>query len=108
MQIIKISAMWCPSCLIMNDLISDLIDSSKYKLVSYDFDLDQDVISKFNVGTILPVLIKLDSDGKVNALDYIVIRKIILGIDTSFSGNGKKIKGQTAEAICPILSESEY
>lgn len=70
MQIIKISAMWCPSCLIMNDLISDLIATSKYKLVSYDFDLDQDVISKFNVGTILPVLIKLDSDG--NEINRIV------------------------------------
>lgn len=62
MQIIKISAMWCPSCLIMNDLISDLIDSSKYELVSYDYDLDQDIVSKYNVGTILPVLIKLDDD----------------------------------------------
>ena len=70
MQIIKISAMWCPSCLIMNDLINNLIDTSKYKLVSYDFDLDQDVISKFNVGTILPVLIKLDSDG--NEINRIV------------------------------------
>ena len=62
MQIIKISAMWCPSCLIMNDLISDLIDSSKYELVSYDYDLDQDIVSKYNVGMILPVLIKLDDD----------------------------------------------
>lgn len=63
MKIIKITAMWCPSCLIMNDLITDLVNESNFELVSYDFDLDQDVVIKYNVGTILPVLIKIDEDG---------------------------------------------
>ena len=63
MKIIKISAMWCPSCLIMNDLIDEVID--KYNVVEYtkyDFDLDQEEVSKFNVGNILPVIIKLDEN----------------------------------------------
>lgn len=63
MKIIKITAMWCPSCLIMNDLITDLVNESSFDLVSYDFDLDQDVVNKYNVGTILPVLIKIDENG---------------------------------------------
>ena len=63
MKIIKISAMWCPSCLIMNDLITDLINETDFELVSYDYDLDQDIVSKYNVDTILPVLIKIDENG---------------------------------------------
>ena len=63
MKIIKITAMWCPSCLIMNDLITQLINESKFELLSYDFDMDQDIVKEYNVGTILPVLIKLDDDG---------------------------------------------
>lgn len=63
MKIIKITAMWCPSCLIMNDLITDLVNESSFDLVSYDFDLDQDIVEKYNVGTILPVLIIVDDDG---------------------------------------------
>lgn len=63
MKIIKITAMWCPSCLIMNDLITQLINESRFELLSYDFDMDQDIVKEYNVGTILPVLIKLDDDG---------------------------------------------
>lgn len=61
MKIIKITALWCPSCLIMNDLINDNINSS-IDLISYDYDMDEEDIKKYNVGTVLPVLIKLDED----------------------------------------------
>ena len=64
MKIIKITAMWCPSCLIMNDMIEKIISESKFDLESYDFDLDQEIVSTYNVGTILPVLIKLDDNNK--------------------------------------------
>jgi hypothetical protein len=47
----------------MNDLINDLVNESDFELVSYDFDLDQDIVSKYNVDTILPVLIKVDENG---------------------------------------------
>ena len=63
MKIIKITAMWCPSCLIMNDLINDLVNESSFDLVSYDYDLDHDIVSKYNIDTILPVLIKIDDEG---------------------------------------------
>lgn len=63
MKIIKITAMWCPSCLIMNDLITDIVNESIFELVSYDFDIDQDMVEKYNVGTLLPVLIKIDDNG---------------------------------------------
>lgn len=63
MKFVKITAMWCPSCLIMNDLITDIINEYNFELMSYDFDLDQDIVSKYNIGNILPVLIKIDEEG---------------------------------------------
>ena len=55
MKLIKITAMWCPACLIMRNIINNLdID---IKQVEYDYDLDEEEVSKYNVGEILPVLI---------------------------------------------------
>lgn len=62
MKIIKISALWCPSCLIMNDIIEDVITSKNIELVKYDFDLDQEIVKNYNVGNILPVIIKVDDN----------------------------------------------
>ena len=62
MKIIKISALWCPSCLIMNDIIEDVITSKNIELVKYDFDLDQEIVKDYNVGNILPVIIKVDDN----------------------------------------------
>ena len=62
MKIIKISALWCPSCLIMNDIIEDVITEKNIELIKYDFDLDQDIVQKYSVGNILPVIIKVDEN----------------------------------------------
>ena len=62
MKIIKISAMWCPSCLIMNDIVNDVVEANNIELIKYDFDMDADIVNKYNVGNILPVIIKIDDD----------------------------------------------
>ncbi|MBO4601391.1 MAG: thioredoxin family protein [Bacilli bacterium] len=62
MKIIKITALWCPSCLIMNGMIDDIISKYNFEMISYDFDLDKDEVEKYNVGNILPVLIKVDDN----------------------------------------------
>lgn len=64
MRIIKITASWCPSCLITNDMIKDIINEYDIDLIEYDFDLDQETVSKYNPGTILPVLIKETESGE--------------------------------------------
>lgn len=40
----------------------------KFEYIDYDFDLDEDIIEKYNVGTILPVLIIFDNDKEVNRI----------------------------------------
>lgn len=62
MKIIKITASWCPSCLIMNQVIDDIVSKYNLEMISLDFDLDQDKVEKYNVDTILPVLIKMDDN----------------------------------------------
>ena len=62
MKVIKISALWCPSCLIMNDVIKKVLSDKSVNLISYDYDIDQDIVNKYNVSNILPVLIKVDDN----------------------------------------------
>lgn len=64
-ELLVISAVWCPSCLILNKhlkrLVSDGLDIEIKKL---DYDLDEDEVLAHNVGDKLPVLIMRSSQGK--------------------------------------------
>ena len=60
MKIIKIGALWCPACLIVNKHLKKI---DNVDIVSYDYDFDDEIVKKYDVGKILPVLIFLDSLG---------------------------------------------
>ena len=60
MKIIKIGALWCPACLIVNKHLKKI---DNVDIVSYDYDFDEEIVKKYDVGKILPVLIFLDSLG---------------------------------------------
>ena len=57
MKIIKISALWCPACLITNKAIDKIKEEQ-----NLDYDFDEDEVKKYNVGTTLPVLIFMNQD----------------------------------------------
>ena len=61
MKIIRISAIWCSSCIIMKSRFNDCIEGKDIDVVSLDYDVDD--IEEYNVGDILPVYIKI-KDGK--------------------------------------------
>lgn len=68
-KIIIISAVWCPACLIMRsryEEIKKLFPNFSY--IDYDFDLDEEIIETYNVGTTLPVLIVLDSNKEITRI----------------------------------------
>ncbi len=85
MKVIKITALWCSSCILMNDLINELIKKYNIEMISYDYDFDNEEVTKYQIGKILPVLIFL-RDGKEvsrvigevdkNKLDEIIKRYI--------------------------------
>ena len=58
MKIIKINAMWCPGCLISKSIWNDIeSEYPNHEYISLDYDLDDDEVSFYNVGDILPVVI---------------------------------------------------
>ena len=64
MKIIKISAVWCPGCLMMKKVWKSI--NSKYNdldITELDYDMDNDEVSKYNPGKVLPVLIFESDDG---------------------------------------------
>lgn len=65
MKLVKISAMWCSSCLIMEKIWQQISNELKdIKFISYDYDFD-DEAQKYNPGDILPVIILIDNDKEV-------------------------------------------
>ena len=64
MKVIKVTAVWCGACLIMNKRWKEI--SAKYNIEteSIDVDIDEEVIEKYDIGERLPVFIFFDDDGK--------------------------------------------
>ncbi|MBQ9319066.1 MAG: thioredoxin family protein [Bacilli bacterium] len=67
-MIIRISAMWCSSCIIMKSRFNDIIKEYDIEVCDYDYDLDEDKIQEYNVGEILPVYIKIENNKEVKRL----------------------------------------
>lgn len=68
-KIIVISAVWCPSCLILNKDIKKLKEQyNDMKIERLDYDLDEEEVSKYNVGEKLPVIISVDNNIENNRL----------------------------------------
>ena len=68
-KLIVISAVWCPSCLILNKQIKNIKnDFPDLEIKKLDYDLDEDEIKKYNIGNMLPILILEDGDNEINRL----------------------------------------
>ena len=66
MKIIKISAIWCPACIITNNALNKLKDNYSFELEELDYDFDD--IESYKVGDILPVLIFVRDDKEIDRL----------------------------------------
>ncbi|MEG0798910.1 MAG: thioredoxin family protein [Bacilli bacterium] len=59
MTLVVISSFICPSCIIMNNIVNEIKETYKVSTINYDYDEDEEIVSKYNVGKILPVFIIL-------------------------------------------------
>lgn len=57
MKIVKIGAIWCGACLVMNKVWNDLQKSNDFEAVELDYDMDEEEVLKYNPGDVLPVFI---------------------------------------------------
>ena len=68
-ELLVISAVWCPSCLILNKNLKKL--KSEYPeltIKKLDYDLDEDEVEKYDIGTKLPVMIIKKDNKEINRL----------------------------------------
>lgn len=57
MKVVKITALWCSACLVMNKVWDKVLKNKKIETVSLDYDMDEEEVAKYNPGKILPVFI---------------------------------------------------
>ena len=70
MKIIRINAMWCGGCLSMHKVWKKIEEKySDIEVVQYDYDMDEDIVKDYNVGTILPVAIFYKDNVEVERLN---------------------------------------
>lgn len=65
MKLIKIGAIWCSGCLVMNKVWNKLIKEYNFSYETYDIDMDEDEAEKYNVGEKLPVFIVMENDKEI-------------------------------------------
>lgn len=63
MKIVKIGAVWCPGCLVMNKVWNEIRKNYPDRLIEeLDYDMDSMEVGKYNPGKVLPVIIFLDNN----------------------------------------------
>lgn len=67
MKVLKFNAIWCSACLVMKKTFSRIFDEYKeFEVINYDYDIDEEMVTKYNIGTTIPVLIFLnDKDEEI-------------------------------------------
>lgn len=68
MKVIKITAIWCSACLIMNKRWKEIEKEYNIDAISYDVDFDEDKIKKYDIGDRLPVFLIVDDDKQIKKL----------------------------------------
>ena len=77
-KLIIISAVWCPSCLILKKHIKQIRkEFPNVEIETLDYDFDEEEVKKYDVGDKLPVIIYNNHivivKRKINALYYYVL-----------------------------------
>ena len=63
MKILKFNAVWCSGCLVMKKTIKEIEELyPNIEIESYDYDMNQEEVEKWNIGEIIPVLIFVDEN----------------------------------------------
>ena len=63
MKILKFGAIWCPGCLVMRPIFKKITEEMpELVLEEYDYDMDIEMISKWEIGRKLPVYIFVDQN----------------------------------------------
>ena len=62
MIVVKINAIWCSGCLVMNKVWNNILKKYEIETLELDYDMDEEEALKYNPVNILPVFIFFDGD----------------------------------------------
>ena len=65
MRVVKINAIWCSGCLVMNKIWKNITNKYEIEILNLDYDMDEEEVNKYTVGDILPVFIFFDQDKEI-------------------------------------------
>ena len=65
MRLLKIGAIWCSGCLVMNNVISKVRKNYDFDYSELDIDMDEEEVLPYNPGDVLPVFIVFDVDSEI-------------------------------------------
>ena len=68
MKVVKIGAIWCGGCLVMNKPWAKLKDNYQFEYEELDLDMDEEEVEKYSPGDVLPVFIFMDGDKEISRL----------------------------------------
>lgn len=68
-KLVIISAVWCPSCLILNKHLKKIQEEqNNLEIIKLDYDLDDEKVEKYNVSNKLPVMIIEENNKEIARL----------------------------------------
>ena len=79
MKIVKISAIWCGGCLVMNKVWENLKKCyPEIEFIELDYDIDEEEVKKYNIGDILPVFVFYKGGTEVKRINGEVKQEILI------------------------------
>lgn len=87
MKVIKISAVWCGSCIKMKKVWNEIEKEYNLDTINLDYDFDEDEVKKYNVGDILPVSIFFDGEKELERLIGEKTKEEIRGVIDKYEKN---------------------
>ena len=69
MKIVKISAIWCGSCIKMKNIWKEIEKDYDLDVINLDYDFDEEEVKKYDVGSILPMCIFFKNNKEVERIN---------------------------------------
>lgn len=67
-KVVKITALWCSGCIIMNKVWNQIMKNYSIETISYDYDMDEEEVQTYSPGKVLPVFIFYQDEKEVKRL----------------------------------------
>lgn len=84
MRVVKINAVWCSGCLVMNTIWKKILKVHDIETINLDYDMNEEEALSYSPGNILPVFIFYIGDNEVKRIvgevSYEEMLKVVEGI----------------------------